>query len=208
MDTLDSCTTTSGGSSESDGGGSTDPSHDEARVDRKAARRGSDEVRTAKQPLASLSSMTLPRQQVGATGFSNITAGSNPDGPSSSSKAFVVAARVQEELQQLRSDNRQLKLKIRRIKSYYEEDMKRCEREKLSITSAVSGWINSMTDQTTGTFRIKRSIIADSVYMKTIVRYPARPLSDMLQRRDDIFFLSTCQAPYFVEVSRPFSIFY
>lgn len=110
-----------------------------------------------------------------------------------------------EELEQLRANNFRLNSLVQELRleiTYYQGETKRLEWEKNVLkqdvnrmSSLFKGWLAELQQN-----QNNRNIIDDPEYLKALVKYPAKSISEMMQLSDDLIVISTCQAPFFIEV--------
>lgn len=111
----------------------------------------------------------------------------------------------QEEFDQLRANNFRLNSLVQELRleiSYYQGETKRLEWEKNILkqdvnrmSSLFKGWLSELQQNSQN-----RNIIDDPEYLKALVKYPAKSVSDIMQLNDEMLVISTCQAPFFIEV--------
>ena len=112
-----------------------------------------------------------------------------------------------EEIEQLRSNNFRLNSLVQELRleiNYYQGETKRLEWEKNVLKQDVNrmstlfkGWLAELQQNSQN----NRNIIDDPEYLKALVKHPAKSVSEMMQLSDDLMVISTCQAPFFIEVS-------
>jgi hypothetical protein len=132
---------------------------------------------------------------------------------------------IGDELERLRSNQFRLNSLVQELRleiSYYQGETKRLEWEKNvlkcdvdRLTSLFAGWLEELQTKKAnsnipeslkhsidreGNSIGRRNIIADPQYLRALVKYPVKHISDILQLSDSVYLLTTCQPPYFVEV--------
>lgn len=111
----------------------------------------------------------------------------------------------QEELEQLRLANSRLESTVQELKleiSYYKGEAKRLEWEKdvlhqdvKRMSTLFKTWIDEVNKEP--------AALADSPEkINMMVKYPCRSISELLQLNDEVLFITSCQPPYFIEVSQ------
>lgn len=116
-----------------------------------------------------------------------------------------------EEVERLRANNFRLGSTVQEMQleiSYYKGELKRLEWEKNVLKQDVSkmselfkGWLTELQSSNT------RSVIDDTDYFSNLVRRPALPMERILQLEQGTMLLTTCQAPFFIEVWAIFIFF-
>ena len=111
-----------------------------------------------------------------------------------------------EDVEQLRNNNFRLNSTVQEMQleiSYYKGELKRLEWEKNVLKQDVTkmselfrGWLTELQSSNT------RSVIDDTDYFSNLVRRPALPMERILQLEQGTMLLTTCQAPFFIEVQR------
>ena len=114
------------------------------------------------------------------------------------------AEEMNTEMEQLRSSSLHLNATIQELKleiSYYQGQAKISEWEKNvlrqdvgKMTALFKGWLDELQNSN------KRSIVDDSDYFTNLVKYPTKNISTALQMSDTKMLLTTCQAPFYIEV--------
>lgn len=114
------------------------------------------------------------------------------------------AEEISNEMEQLRSSSLHLNATIQELKleiSYYQGQAKISEWEKNvlrqdvgKMTALFKGWLDELQNSN------KRSVVDDSDYFTNLVKYPTRNISTALQMSDTKMLLTTCQAPFYIEV--------
>ena len=109
-----------------------------------------------------------------------------------------------EDVEQLRNNNFRLNSTVQEMQleiSYYKGELKRLEWEKNVLKQDVTkmselfrGWLTELQSSNT------RSVIDDTDYFSNLVRRPALPMERILQLEQGTMLLTTCQAPFFIEV--------
>ena len=91
----------------------------------------------------------------------------------------------------------ELKLEI----SYYQGQAKISEWEKNvlrqdvgKMTALFKGWLDELQNSN------KRSVVDDSDYFTNLVKFPTKNIATALQMSDSKMLLTTCQAPFYIEV--------
>lgn len=114
------------------------------------------------------------------------------------------ADEISNEMEQLRSSSLHLNATIKELKLeilYYQGQAKISEWEKNvlrqdvgKMTALFKGWLDELQNSN------KRSVVDDSDYFTNLVKYPTRNISTALQMTDTKMLLTTCQAPFYIEV--------
>ena len=104
---------------------------------------------------------------------------------------------LEESNARLNSTVQELRLEI----AYYQGETKRLEWEKNLLKQDVGkmsalfkGWLNELQNSYT------RNVLDDSEFFSNLVRNPSKNISDLLQIKDAKILLTTCQAPFYIEV--------
>ena len=120
---------------------------------------------------------------------------------------------VQTDFEELRLDNSHLNTTVSELRleiAYYQGETKRLEWEKNLLKQDVGkmsalfkGWLSELQNSNT------RSVLDDSDFFTNLVKYPSKNISDVLQMSDAKLLITTCQAPFYIEVLytswRPFA---
>ena len=111
---------------------------------------------------------------------------------------------VQTDFEELRLDNSHLNTTVSELRleiAYYQGETKRLEWEKTLLKQDVSkmsalfkGWLSELQNSNT------RSVLDDSDFFTNLVKYPSKNISDVLQMSDAKLLITTCQAPFYIEV--------
>ena len=118
----------------------------------------------------------------------------------------------EEDNERLRSDNVRLGSTIQELQleiSYYKGELKRLEWEKnllkqdvTKMSALFKGWLAELQGSNT------RSIIEDVDYFTNMVLNPALPMQKVLEMQDKMVLLTSCQPPFFIEVSTVLSVLF
>lgn len=105
---------------------------------------------------------------------------------------------------ELRSNNSDLNTTVSELRleiAYYQGETKRLEWEKTQLKQDVGkmsalfkGWLSELQNSNT------RSVLDDSDFFTNLVKYPSKNISDVLQMNDAKLLITTCQAPFYIEV--------
>ena len=105
---------------------------------------------------------------------------------------------------ELRSNNSRLNSTVNELRleiEYYQGETKRLEWEKNllkqdigKMSTLFKGWLNELQNSCT------RNVLDDSKYFSTLVRNPSKSIADILQMDDTRILVTTCQAPFHIEV--------
>lgn len=111
---------------------------------------------------------------------------------------------INTEMEQLRSSSLHLNATIQELKleiSYYQGQAKISEWEKNvlrqdvgKMTALFKGWLDELQNSN------KRSVVDDSDYFTNLVKFPTKNIATALQMSDSKMLLTTCQAPFYIEV--------
>ena len=119
-----------------------------------------------------------------------------------------------EEIEHLRVSHFRLNSLVQELRleiAYYQGETKRLEWEKNvlkqdvdRLSSLFTGWLEELqVPKKPLPQRNIRSFIYDTEYLKAVVKYPCRPICDLLQLTDVMYVVTTCQPPFFIEVNSP-----
>ena len=105
---------------------------------------------------------------------------------------------LEESNARLNSTVQELRLEI----AYYQGETKRLEWEKNLLKQDVGkmsalfkGWLHELQNSYT------RNVSDDSHFFSNLVRNPSKNISDLLKMKDAKVLLTTCQAPFYIEVN-------
>lgn len=108
------------------------------------------------------------------------------------------------ETEELRSNNVRLNSTVQELRleiAYYQGETKRLEWEKNLLKQDVGkmsalfkGWLNELQNSNT------RSVLDDSEFFSNLVKNPSKNISDVLQMNNLKLLVTTCQAPFYIEV--------
>jgi predicted nuclease with TOPRIM domain len=111
---------------------------------------------------------------------------------------------MQIELDELRTNNSRLNSTVQELRleiAYYQGETKRLEWEKSLLKQDVGkmsalfkGWLNELQNSNA------RSVLDDSDYFANLVKNPSKNISDILQLNNAKLLVTTCQAPFYIEV--------
>jgi predicted nuclease with TOPRIM domain len=110
------------------------------------------------------------------------------------------------ENERLKSENYRLNSSVQELRleiSYYQGETRRLEWEKNLLRQDVSrmsalfkGWLAELQSSNT------RSVVQDADYFSGLIRRPPKAIADLLQPQSPLkLLLTTCQAPFYIEVS-------
>ena len=86
-------------------------------------------------------------------------------------------------------------------KDISEELIKKLNSTIIELKQKLSYYEQEKQDQVPSTESNDRSLIYDPEYLKVLVKYPATSVASIFQRHNEIIMLTTCQQPFFIEVS-------
>ena len=108
------------------------------------------------------------------------------------------------ESSELRSNNTRLNSTVNELRleiEYYQGETKRLEWEKNvlkqdigKMSTLFKGWLHELQNT------CSRSDLDDTTYFSTLVRNPSKNIADVIQMTDLKILITTCQAPFHIEV--------
>jgi predicted nuclease with TOPRIM domain len=119
-------------------------------------------------------------------------------------RVMTIRNDMQIELDELRTNNSRLNSTVQELRleiAYYQGETKRLEWEKSLLKQDVGkmsalfkGWLNELQNSNA------RSVLDDSDYFANLVKNPSKNISDILQMNNAKLLVTTCQAPFYIEV--------
>lgn len=116
------------------------------------------------------------------------------------------------ELEHLRDSNSRLSASLNELQheiSYYQGETRRLEWEKSLLKEDICR-VSKLCKSWLSKFNItnSRNLLGEGDFLKSMVTFPCKSISDLLQIQGTTLCVTSCQAPYFIEVSFLFRTFH